>query len=260
MKGKYLAMLCVLLWAGSRVANAQVFTNGIDERELILKVKQVDEFMQRFNYEVDSNGEAPEKASDKEARKKNMLTIANLDVFGNAKHEPDSLLNAFLDYVVESNQRLHYEDTTWMAEATSSVLYAGKKYPLTFLLRTERVKDVIFKWAIAKVESPLFKCLGDTLKAHPSISPADHGIGFMTLPETLNLNKQSVRSFFSKGYRPDARVVFEYMVASGLLKVQAVTKVVYHFHLPKADFTVERIEKPNSYNQGWLINSIQLHL
>ena len=42
----------------------------------------------------------------------------------------------------------------------------------------------------------------------------------------------------------------------GKLKMNAITKVKYHFHTKEVDFDVERIEKGKEYNQGWLINSI----
>ena len=42
------------------------------------------------------------------------------------------------------------------------------------------------------------------------------------------------------------------------LKVNPITKVIFHFQLGDYTFSVERIEKEQSYNQGWLINDVQL--
>lgn len=235
---------------------AQIFTTVIDENALQFRVKQIDEFFVRFNYETDYKGDKPTNPSDKEEQKRNMLTLFNLDKFSNEKHEIDSTVNNFIDYLIDKKIKIHYEDSTWNAEAKSSFVYEGKKYDAIFILKPERIKDVMFKWVITDIQSPLFAQYPKTPQDTIIISPAEHGIGFMTLPETINLNKASVGTAYAKGYHRSNLPVFDYLVASGKIKMNAVTKVIYHFHLKDADFDVERIEKDNSYNQGWLINKL----
>ena len=132
----------------------------------------------------------------------------------------------------------------------------GKSYPIKIFLHTEHVKDVIYKWAITDVESSLFSNPVDSVNSKISIMPGAHGTSFITLPETINLNAVSVRSFFGKNYKPSVLAVFEYLISKGKLKMKNVTEVIYHFRLDDYEFTVERFEKANSYNQGWLISKI----
>lgn len=250
-----------LLFAAINTVKAQIFTQVIDEQELQFKVKLMDEFFRRFNYETDYKGDAiPTRndttALDTVAKRKNLMTLFNLDKFANENKELDSISSAFLDYVIKNDKKIHYADTTWQAEAIASFTLGGKSYPIRIVLQTEHVKDVIYKWAIKDIKSTALSCLTDSIKSGVSIMPGAHGSSFITLPETINLNAKSVRSLFHKGYEPNVLTVFEYLVSTGKIKMQNVTKVIYHFQLGDYNFTVERVEKEKSYNKGWLINDI----
>lgn len=236
--------------------HAQIFTTVFDEDALQFRVKQIDEFFARFNYETDYKGEKPNDSANKEEHRKNLLTLFNLEKFSNEKQELDPILNKFVDYVINNHVKIHYEDTTWCAEAKGSLMFEGKRNDVTFLLKTERTKDVIFRWVVTEVQSPIFNSFPHHSNDSICISPADHGIGFMTLPEMFNYNKASVGTAFAKGYQRDNLVVFDYLMAKGKIKMNAITKVVFHFHLKNIRFDVERIEKDKGYNQGWLINNI----
>lgn len=254
MKAKFL-LLAISLFLQQNI-KAQIFTTVIDENALQFRVKQIDEFFVRFNYETDYKGDSPADPLDKEEQRKNMLTLFNLDNFSNENREIDSTVNKFIDYLIDDKIKIHYEDSTWSAEANSSFLYEGKKYDIVFVLKPERIKGVMFKWVITDIQSSLFAQFPQAPKDSIVISPAEHGISFMTLPETLNLNNLSVGTTYAKGYHRSNLPVFDFLVASGKVKMNAVTKVIYHFHLKDADFDVERIEKEKSYNQGWLINKL----
>ena len=255
MKKYRLNVLLTFLFV-CQLVSAQIFTHVFDENALQFKVKQIDEFFVRFNYETDYKGDKPLDKSDKEAQKKNLLTLFNLDKYSKSNHDVDDIANRFADYIIDNGVKIHYEDTIWCAEAKGTIVSGGKNYDIVFWLKPERVQDVIFRWVITDVESSLFKQFPEHPKDSISISPAEHGIGFITLPETFNLNKSAVGTSFFKGYSRNRLVVFDYLMALGKIKMNPITSVVYHFHLNEADFDVERIEKEKGYNQGWLINKI----
>ena len=233
----------LLLWAFAAItipkAEAQIFTQVIDEEELQFKVKLIDEFFQRFNYETDYKGNPITRqkdsiSSDSVVKRKNLMTLFNLDTF----------------------KRIHYADTTWCAEAIASVVINKKSYPINIFLQTEHVKDVIYKWVITDIESPLFSQFEDSVETNVAILPGAHGSSFITLPETVNLNAHSVKALFHKGYKPSTLSVFGFLVSCGMMKLKQVTKVTYHFRIDEYKFKVERFEKKNSYNKGWLISEI----
>ncbi len=257
LKTKLLCALLLCALAHSHAA-AQIFTQVIDEQELQFKVKQIDEFFRRFNYETDYKGDSTDStSSDSILKRKNLMTLFNLEKFADKSGKKlDSIASAFLDYICDNNIRINYTDTTWRAEATSSLTFNGKSYPLEISLRTEQVKGVIYKWVICDVASPLFSALQDSINKAVSISPNAHGTSFMTVPDAVNLNSESVRAMFHKGYKPCSLCVFEWLIASGRTRIGHVTKVTYRFRLHEYSFTVERFENRKSYNKGWLISDI----
>lgn len=260
---KYIYLLCLLFVVGCGNLRAQIFTQVIDEKELQFKVKQIDEFFRRFNYETDYEGnviaDLPDSLStDSVLKRKNLMTLLNLDVFANDKNELDSVASAFLNYVIDNHLTIHYADTTWFAEAFLSTTYRGKSDPIRLYLKTEQVKDVIYKWVIADVLSPLLDVLTESVKDSLTIYPGAHGTSFMTVPNQINLNARSVRTLYPKGYQTSSLPVFEFLVSTEQIKLSSITKVNYHFRLDdNYSFVVEKIEKADSYNKGWLINRIE---
>lgn len=257
MKQLRILLLSAVLLSMPRQALSQIFTTVIDETALQFRVKQVDEFFQRFNYEVTYTGEQPSDGRNSETGRKNLMTLFNMDKFMDEKHKPNTMMQEFMEYVLAKDVKLHYEDTTWCAEVKTSIICEGKKYNATLTLKTERVKDVIFQWVITDVSSPLFTCFPTKPKGHLSISPASHGTGFISLPESVNLNKTAVATALPQGYKRSVLSAFDYLFASGKAKLGPVTNVVYRFNIGKYAFIVEHIEKAKGYNQGWLINSIK---
>ena len=240
---------------------AFIFTQAFDEEALQCKVKQIDEFFNRFNLEVDYKGEPISVASDSMAmdslsKMRNLASLLDLDKFVDSEHRPDSLAVEFLNYVISHEKRINYADSTWQAEAEASVVAGNKTYPLTLILHTENVRDVIFRWVISDVDTPLMSALTDSLTSSVSIMPGAHGSSFITLAETINLNAKNVRSLFPKDYTPDRLSLFAYLVSTGKIKIKNVSKVVYRFRLDDYEFTVERHEKGDTMNNGWLISRI----
>lgn len=262
MKSRIILLIMLTVLSASH-SSAFIFTQAIDEKALMSKVKQIDEFFSRFNLETDCSGNPIDSASvvidsipsDSTMRFRNLASLLHIENFVNEKHEPDSLAREFINYVARNNKRIHYADTTWCAEATASFLHSGKTYPIRIFLKTENVRDVIYKWVITDIDTPLIPTT-DSINRSISIMPGAHGSSFITLPETINLNSYAIESLFKKDYEPNRLAVFAWLVSSGKIKVKNVTNVRYHFTLDDYQFTVERIENDTSYNSGWLINEI----
>lgn len=240
---------------------AQIVSAYIDETELEFKVKLIDEFFRRFNYETDYKGNYIETMADSVQnntilKRKNLMTLFNLEVFTNKNKELDSIATSFLDYVIKNNKKIRYEDSSWFAEAKCSYLMGGKSHPMCFVLKTELAEDSIYKWVITDVRAELFSHLKDSINSKISIMPGAHGTSFIALPEVINLNAKNVRAFFCKDYKANPLSLFEYLITTGKMKIQNVTKVAYHFQLDDYNFTVERFERDKTYNKGWLISKI----
>lgn len=235
---------------------AQIFTTVIDETALQFRVKQIDEFMERFNNQVNYRGEKPQQSKGYDERRKNVLTLLNLDKFATANGQLDSIAQKFVDYIINNDIKIAYEDTTWYAEASGSCTYEKRKYALTLFLKTEQIGGHIYKWVVTNLASSLFDQFPVKPQGALTIPPSDHGISFISLPEMFNLNNSAVAYAYQKGYERNYLSVFDFLMATNKIRMLPITKVLFHFHLNDFDFVVERIEKDNGYNQGWLINNI----
>lgn len=258
IKKLILIFCCVAAMAET---HSQIFTQVIDEQELNCRIKQIDEFFMRFNYKIDYAGKPVEpQESDSEPDSlrhfKTTASLLNLDKFATGHNSLDSIASEFVDYVINSDVNLHYEDTTWHAMVTCSALYNGKPQSLTLRMQPERVQDEIYKWVISDVFSPLVDCMKDSCNMNLRIFPGAHGGSFITIPEFINLNTSDIHALFCKGYEPTSLAAFEYLIKTGKLKLQNVTGVKYSFHTPEYDFIVEQFSKKNTYNNGWLISTI----
>lgn len=253
---KYIVLVVSFLLF-SNICRSQILSTVINETALQFRVKQVDEFFQRFNYEVRYTGEKPSDSRNSEQGRKNLMTLFNIDKFMKPNHQMDSLAEDFIEYVLKNNVKIHYADTCWYAEAKTSIVCDGKKHNATLILKTEHVKDVIYHWVIADVQSPLFASFPSKPKGHLSISPAEHGVGFISVPESINLNRSALATAMPRGYKRDVLNVLDYLFASGKAKLGPITNVQYRFNIGEYSFVLEHIEKEKGYNQGWLINSIE---
>lgn len=256
-------LFCVILFVATALnsASAQIISTYIDETELEFKVKLIDEFFRRFNYETDYKGTYIETLTDSvqndtAQKRKELMTLLNLETFRNENKELDSISTSFLDYVIKNNKKIHYEDSTWYAEAKCSFQMDRESHPMSFILKTEQAEDSIYKWVVIDVKADVFSHLTDSINSKISIMPGAHGTSFITLPDMINLNPQNVRAFFHKNYKASPLSLFEYMVTTGKMKIRNVTKVIYHFQLDDYNFTVERFEREKTYNKGWLISKI----
>lgn len=240
---------------------AQFATTFIDETELQFKVKQIDEFMQRFNYDITYDGKKPIVQKDsikhKENRVKNMFTLFNLDKYMDKNKKPKKLAADLIEYAIQHNSRLNYTDSNWTANVKCWGTYLGQKRIINLYLNVERIKDVEYKWVISKVDGKMFDVLKDTIDSKIFISPAEHGIGFISLPTIIGTNPYLICSLDYKEHKNDNLSIFNYLIASKTLKLTSIEKVSYHYTLGKYSFDVERIEKEKSYNKGWLINNIK---
>lgn len=236
--------------------SAQILSMPADETSLQFKVKQIDEFMRRFNFEETYDGSVPSNAATLEERLYNMYTVFRCANFYTEDGKQDSLVIDFCNYVVDNNLRLRYEDNNWTAEVVCSAKLNGKNQSVSLFLQTEQIKDVLYKWVLVDVNASFMKNLGVASKDSLFISPAEHGISFITLPRIINLSVSDVNTVFKQSWQLDRLSVFNYLITNGILSLKMVDKVLYHWDIGDYCFQVERFEGENSANQGWLISKI----
>ncbi len=208
------------------------FASGMKESLLKGRVKQVEEFMARFNNEEDWEGKKTNLNKDTAYHAQYLRTLFDHSRFRvkNGKLIPQA--EQFIRDVVKNNYKIHFTDTTWVAQVDCKAKINRKSTKIKLFLHTRQKAKHEYEWVIFQIECPLLPA--DSTITHPFISPIEHEIGFTGL---LSLPIGEHQEIIIKDIT-DVTFVF--------------------FNVPGYAFSIERLERKNSYNTGWLITNLNL--
>lgn len=118
MKQKITFFLVISFFFYCRV-NAQVFTQGFNEQKLQLKVKQLDEFRQRFNLETDIEGKKIKSKNDIVLRNKYLISLFDEKIPKDTSKTFLFTVDNFINAVnkVDNPIYIKFEDSNWYAQA-----------------------------------------------------------------------------------------------------------------------------------------------
>lgn len=234
----------------------------LDFKEDLLKgrVKQIDEFMSRFNMDETWDGKKITDKSDLDYRKKYIKTLFDHDKYRNADGTFSPVVERFVNDVADNGYEIHYEDSTWNAEVKCNASICDKKLSVTLYLQTQQQRKDEYVWIIKDVKGNLFASQYDNSskgKPHLFISPMEHEIGFVGILDKP-YKGADLRRMVADDYSSNRITMLAMLLESGLLNLKTIEHVSFHFSsVPGWVFIVNRKEKQGSYNTGWLITEIK---
>lgn len=246
MKKFYLILAVISLFV--HAVQAQVLLDN-DFENFDYNVKQIDEFILRFNLKellIQPN------QNDQYERVNRIL------LFDKSYYRDNTVfLNDFLGSVEKQNTVLSFYDSTWFAIADCNVTFKGKKDKITLILRTERVKDDIYKWSITDANGDILELIPKTQSDRLRLLPTDNEVNFMSLQSVTTSNAQNITLFNEGGHINDRLSVFDCLVYNKLLKIDNVQELTYCFTQVKGyKFYVKNYLRDGK-NAGWLISDVQ---
>lgn len=246
------AALLAFTWL---VTTAQIIITPLDEDLLNGRVKQVEEFFSRFNLSETWDGHRTMPPVDTNLRAKYIATLFDSDRFSDGKGHLIIEAQQFIDQVVRDGCRLNYEDTTWVAEVAIDVELAQKQQCIKLYLSTVCVAPYEYCWIVKNVSGAMFD-VAAAGNGDPVLSPVEHETGFMRLLD-INYSNGRFTQMLGRNYNPDRLSMLAVLLKNGLLKLKTITSVRYHFFKVSGwVFTIERKEKKDSFNTGWLISEL----
>lgn len=250
------SILCVFFLCLNIESYSQFLTRtNFNENILKARVKQIDEFISRFNLEEDWEGKKITQSVDDDFYRKSVTILLSHDVFvkdGNLTE----LANEFIESLVANKYHLHYEDTTWVAKMDCNVSLNGNKEIITIYLKTHKIKENEYIWIIKDVSGKIFNTKNADSKSKPFISPSEHEISFIGLIDKTYI-KSDMSLMFGNSYIEDKKSMLACLLNNGLLKITSINHLSFDFStIPNWNFTVSRIEKDGVYNTGWLITNL----
>ena len=240
------ALLFILLIPFSLSLAAQVPILESDHVANMMQVKQIEEFMVRFNRE-----ETP-IVMDATTTFKDIKMLALLfdaDVLEHRKRE----VAEFAETMLRDDVKLHFTDTTWVAIATCKVKYKKSLHDIVLYLRTEHIEGNMYKWVITQAEGDLLTLRPQKRSKSYKISPTDNELYFMQLADITSKQHENILNYSNRGFKIDPTSVFFTLVASGQLQVEYVDRLTYYFQTPHYGFFVNYYAR-DGINSGWLIS------
>lgn len=242
------AMACQHMAAQAVMPMPEAYENLLKGR-----VKQIDEFMARFNMTETWDGKKITDRSDTVFRKKYLYTLFDYAKFRNSGGTFSDVATQFVEDVARQDCQLRYEDSTWAAEVTCST----KLGQLKLILHTEKVRQGEYKWVVSNAYGDMFDVGIPSPSSKAFISPVEHEVGFVGLL-SMGKGRRNMAGLMDRHtYSPDRLSMLAALMGNGLLPIMSINKVRFHFYsVPGYGFTVEMVEKKGEYNTGWLITKL----
>jgi hypothetical protein len=259
------ALISVLLGIlYNNLCNSQTIINPENPAEKIylVRTKQFNEFVDRFNYKTNFNGNRMDSVFiSKIPRDKMIYSLFDLkdpriDRLGKnwSKSYSDEKAE-FINEVIHKNLLIYKYSDKIIAEARSRIVYRGVTTGIRIFLTQEIVGKDMVKWVIINVKGDLLKFFQTDTTYIRFIPPSSNETDFINLKRALEDTKH-LQDYASKDFNPDYLTVFFFMINSGLVKFEYVEEVIYHIiDIPGWCIRVKEFNR-NEMNSGWLISDV----
>lgn len=246
-------MKCLYAIVVSFLLCASTFAQGLETTPELenfkYHVKQIEEFMERFN------GETSLFDKDKpDWQQKNLMLLFERDVYVKRKTDADH----FIAQAISRRARLHFNDSTWLAEAECNAEYAGKPTRVTLLLSLESAGEGMLKWVLCGAEGKVLALSPQKSVAGLKISPVDHELNFISLSAATTRDAVNIACYKGRSIQVDKLSVFLALVHERRLKIHSVQNLRFHFNTHGLSFIVSSYDK-KGINSGWLISNFQVN-
>ena len=221
--------------------------NASLDKKFDKEVKQLSQFMQRFNFD--------EKVQTDLGVIPNRVT--NIMSLIDSKNESLKMSENTVDFLKQigndtSKYKIQPTDSNWYAIVETTFLYDTKPTQITFILITECQKNGGYKWVIKDVYSPLFV---STKMDKSFINPINNEIGFTELASSF-LQMRDVTQYTERTFSFQSLSAFISYYKNGDIRFKQIDKIKYQFNqIPNWIFTVSYFNRPD-FSSGWLISSI----
>lgn len=236
-----------------------------DNREKLFafEVKQIDEFIERFNDDSTSFIRNYIRTHYPEVRVDRPTLVRNL-VDRSKKDWNQAELDTFFEQVLDtaSPARLTFYSPDWFAEAFCACTYEGKPAEAVVLLKVSTDSTGGSKWIVSdawckEVPTPAKVSLKDLpVPGTKFLNPISHTTNFIGLARAFR-DKGHIRDYLDMNFMSSPRsLAFLKALLDGRLQYGYVKGIRYHFlDVDGWAFTVSYFQRETS-NSGWLISGL----
>ena len=243
----YFILLIFLMFIG--VAQAQILFQDDEFENFDYNIKQIEEFILRFNLKE----LIIQPQQSKQYEFDNRVLLFDKSYYLDHQEE----LTDFLNSICKQQTTLSFYDSTWYAIAECNVTFLGKKDKITLILRPEQVTEDIYKWSIVDAQGNILELTPKTQSDKLRLLPTDNEVNFIALQSITTTNAQNILLYNLQNHINDQLSVFNSLVYYKLLKVDNVQSLSYCFTQVRGyEFYVKNFVRDEK-NAGWLIYNVQ---
>lgn len=228
--------------------------NDFRESRFAFKVKQVDEFIDRFNH-------APHTLARREhpglTHRDNLLSLFDQE----APHWEASDIEAFAGQVLAQQARpvIGFYDDDWYASVDCTFRYGSKLREFTLILQNQRAANGGSKWVIVSIlgrlEGVICEDIPRAVSTGQYLHPMSHAANFIELERAFE-DRDNLHNYFDPWNQGMDFLAFKHALWDGTLKYEFNRGITYHFlQLDGWIFTLDYFLRDDP-NTGWLISSL----
>lgn len=250
-RARFLCFLIISL-GFSTSANSQIYASH--EENFAFKVKQIDEFFERFNDEGTLIKEYLSERYNSPAVSREDLLLSLFDRSNTEIKKED--VERFIRQVNDSLNplRLSFYDDNWYARVRCSVVYEEEERALSLLLRVQKEKEGSSKWVVHRVYADFLRTPEED-NPNASLSPVSHATDFMGLYRAFE-DTENLKAYLSSGFQDDQLSKLALEMQQKRITFRQVESLSYHFlQVDGWIFTVENFHRQQK-NAGWLISEL----
>ena len=254
-KNKIICLLTgivVLIWDISLSQTILTDPNQ-NQQQFIARIKQFNEFIDRFNYKTDFNGEPVDSSfSTDYPRERYLEHLFDRD---SSSFINQALAEKFIADIIGNNLYVYKYSDNIVASARTRILSADRPEAVTIFLNQEIVGDDMVKWVILDVDSDILRFMEKDTTHIRFISPSSNETNFINLKRALQ-DSSHLQEYAHNNYRYDPLSVFFYCLNKNIIEIEHVEKLSYYIiDIPGWCFKIEEFNRPG-YNSGWLISDL----
>lgn len=257
-------MALFLVQAVSVPLLSQILADPQKEREEIFlaRIKQFNEFADRFNLKTDFYGNPADSAFLSRMPRERMLAMLfdlkdprTVKQGNEYSAEYVKLKESFISDVTSGSITLYKYSPGIIAEARSKVTYRGQPQKISVFMVQEVVGEDMVKWVIHSARGAMLDVFQTDTSMVRFIPPSSNETDFMNLKRALE-DTDHLAAYARNDYVPDKLTLLFSLLRSGQLQFEYVEEVIYHvtdipgWYMKVIDFN------RNELNSGWLITDV----
>jgi len=240
-------LLCFLFCSLDAFSQIDIVTDYDNRPELIARVKQVDEFIHRFNF----NHQKIDIATLNVNSRAEMIPL--LIDYKYAKQQPQKV-NSFIQSSLQ-NELLSFYDDDWYAVVKCEGVYRNKNVRMDLVLQVETFKNHSSKWTLVGAYAPFLNVEADCTDTNKLISPSNNEVGFLGLNRVF-ADPKNIGAYTPENYQFDYLSILLHEVKLGNFKFTQTLYSKYYFtKIQDWVFVLEHFNR-EGFNSGWLISEV----